>query len=155
MEPCKQWICDECGKLIEKPKDGWLEWLSEGPMEGYYGFRIVHHKSASPKKDGCYEYSKHRGRKDMHLKQFLVEEGIIRLLSFVDIGSPFSSDTEHVLMIEDLQEWTELYRRLYIPYYEEARLYWAQAIAMSFFESLSEVAAYLPETLKDMIERFK
>ena len=23
--PLKQWICDSCGEVIEKPEDGWLD----------------------------------------------------------------------------------------------------------------------------------
>ena len=29
LRPLEQFICDECGELIEKLEDGWLEWIDD------------------------------------------------------------------------------------------------------------------------------
>lgn len=29
LTPLKQWICDSCGGIIEKPKDGWWEYIHD------------------------------------------------------------------------------------------------------------------------------
>lgn len=52
MKPLEQFLCDECGQPIEKPEQGWLEWLVIDEQK--QGFRIVHHKSYSPRSSGCY-----------------------------------------------------------------------------------------------------
>lgn len=41
MEPLRQWICDVCGKVIEKPEDGYVVWGTneEGKIDK---IRILH-----------------------------------------------------------------------------------------------------------------
>ena len=29
LKPLKQFYCDSCNQIIEKPKDGWVEWLNK------------------------------------------------------------------------------------------------------------------------------
>ena len=46
-------------------------------------------------------------------------------------------------------------RRLTIPYYEEARLYWSRAEADGFFDGANEVWLYMPHNLEALIERYR
>lgn len=56
--------------------------------------------------------------------------------------------------LRDLREWVELYRRLHIPYYEEAREYWDRADERGYFDGANELWTYLPDNLKRLIEQF-
>ena len=156
MEPLKQWICDTCHGLIRCPEDGYVEWLhGEDPPYNVRGFRIVHHAPASPRKpDGdCYLYTKHAGRNDLDLKGFVGPLGLVRLLSFIDVG-PYHQREYGTHRVDDLRGWTEVFRRLHLPYYEEARLHWYKALEDGYFDGCNEVWLYMPETLKTLIERY-
>ncbi len=108
--PLKNYICDECGCTIEKPGDGWLEWIDDNktPLKG---FRIVHHSSASPRKNqggNCY-YPPNLDVSDDHLTHYMGTDGLAFLLSKFDQN------------LSDAKELVEIIRRLHIPHYEEAR----------------------------------
>lgn len=150
----RQWVCDECGELIRKPEEGYVEWLVDD-KHIRYGFRIVHHALASPRQlDGnCYRYTDERGRRDMDLEQFLGAGGIVKMLSFINMGS-LHDDFDAKPRIKSSGEWVKLFKRLQVPYYEEARLYWDKAEEDGFFDGANEIASYLPETLKELIERY-
>lgn len=47
LKALPQWVCDECGGVIEEPAHGYLEWLTDDNHKSY-GFRIVHHAPRSP-----------------------------------------------------------------------------------------------------------
>ncbi len=153
LEPLKQFVCDTCGGTIEKPEDGWVEWL------GYYDeqkeklinkdFRICHHQSR------CMKLANHRHVSDNHLNNMLNDNSmVIQLFSMLDPGPNVSPEHYKGPEVEDIRETIEFLRRLTLPYYEEARQYWSDAIADGYFSGSNEVAAYLPYTLKNIIERY-
>jgi len=50
---------------------------------------------------------------------------------------------------------TELFRRLHIPYYEEARIYFDEARSDGFFEGHNEFTIYSQPNLINIIEEYK
>ena len=51
LKPLEQFICDECGQVINSPKEGYVERESGTDANGKMfarGFRIVHAAYASP-----------------------------------------------------------------------------------------------------------
>lgn len=151
LEPGEQWICDVCGGVIEKSEDGYLQWKmnSDSKIEE---FAIVHHISASPRRTqgGCYLEEPVR---DFQLDGFLGVNGVLRLQSLID-PDPFHRGA-HYSRINNIQIWLETYRRLYIPYYEEARQYWEQALNDNYFNEMNELTIYYPENLKKIIEHYE
>jgi hypothetical protein len=152
LKPLEQWICDACGNVIENPNDGWLEWLEDENHKAY-GFRIVHHLSASPlkgsKSDGCYAYGREPGRSDNHLGHFLGVDGLAALLLFLDVGQMDPNDTgPHVRSAGEL---AELFRRLMMAHYEEARQYWESAVGDGQFDSGNELSPYTQLTLRSIV----
>lgn len=151
MKPLKQWICDTCGEIIEKPEDGYVQFHRNADLV-IDDFIIVHHLSASPfkqnNKQGCYRFSS-----DCDLASFLGDNGLVRLHALIDPG-PYHSP-EYREYVADIRKWSELYRRLHLPYYEEARLYWDRAMSDGFFGGANEVFIYLPDNLKAMIEYYE
>ncbi|MCK9524534.1 MAG: hypothetical protein M0R49_01210 [Limnochordia bacterium] len=123
--PLKQWICDSCGELIEKPQDGWLEYLNDRKTERVYGFRIVHYDAK------CY-YP--RSNKDVmvgdrHLEHMLESGGFGHMLHWLEL-SQIGKIKEHI----DISDYTEIMRRLYLLYWEEARQYWDRAFKDGFHD---------------------
>jgi hypothetical protein len=139
LRPLEQFICDECGGLIEKLEDGWLEWLSP-PNKPVHGFRIVHSAEKSPRsKSGwhCY-YPDGPGASDNHLNNFAGPDGLALLLSFLemDLGYP--------------KELADITRRIHVPHYEEARQYLEKALDDGFLSSRD----YSQADLKRVIEQY-
>lgn len=150
MEPLQQWICDVCGGIIEKPEDGYVVW-SRDIDKKLDRIRIVHkNKIVGDKRVGC-----DRDKSfplSMDLKSFLGPKGIVRLLSMVDPGPNFTNEYED--RIANKRLFLEFVRRLQIPYYEEARLYWNEAMADGFFDGANEIKTYDPEDLQSLVEEY-
>ena len=86
------------------------------------------------------------------LESFLGDEGKVHFLSMIDPGPDFREDyREH---IADKRLLLETFRRLQLPYYEEARLYWDKAKADGYFDGANEIWTYLPRTLKSLVEEY-
>lgn len=150
LKPLQQWYCDTCGEIIECPKDGYVQFKRNDNQE-IEDFIIVHHKSVSPRKNtqnGCYQY-----RSDDSLESFLGDHGKVELLSLLDPG-PYHMPNFR-LFVTDIRKWKDIFMRLQLPYYEEARRYWNRATSDGYFGDVNEIAIYTPEYLKRMIEYYK
>ena len=156
LEPLKQFICDSCGEVINSPEEGWIEWLEVYTDDGgrCSKFRICHQKGYSPYKSplGCYNYTDHPDRADMHLHHFLEEEAIIneRLSEVVDNPSARFLG----IRVVDVKEYAELLRRIKMPHFEEARLYFQKAKADHFFAPDDREYMFDKNKLKLLIEEY-
>ncbi len=155
MKPLQEWICDTCGEIIRSPEEGWVEWLRDD--DGRVGdFRICHGPAFSPLAKGqvgsayCQEYRLSPDVQDLSLDRFVGPRGLIEMLSYVDVGERLQENYSGP-RVRDFRNWTETCRRLFLPYYEEARLYWGEATAAGFCADANEIYTYLPETLKELI----
>ena len=112
-------------------------------------FRICHHSHA------CMKYANHPNVRDNHLPDFLGELGFIKLLSFMDMGKTMIPDVDYTgPRIDNFREYTDLLRRLFLPYYEEARYYWQNAENDGEFTETNEVTMYQEWKLKEIIEKY-
>ena len=159
LKSLKQFYCDTCGEIINSPKEGWIEWISnydeETRSNKTHSFRIVHHYTHSPiatdTNQGCYQHIGEIGRHDSHLHHFLNEDCIMaNVLKFLDIG-PYHDPDYKETNLPDIREYVELVRRLTIPHYEEARHYWAEAVEGGFFHGANEGRIYNVKNLKQLI----
>ena len=129
----KGWTCDQCGEIIEKARDGWVEWFRGiSPRKIGEGLRLVHHLSASPRKaygTGC-QYDGHDraywnqnlALNDLPLANMVGPNGLMRLLA---------------LLAQDClpkAEVLEMIKRLHVPGYESARLYMDEARSQGVYE---------------------
>lgn len=151
LRPLRQWICDTCGEIIQKPEDGYVQFHKD--ENGHYDdFIIVHHYPASPYKDqskeGCYRYNS-----DLDLEIYLGEQGLVQLLALIDPGQHKRKVLDKPY-VSNIRKWVELVRRLHVPYYEEARRYWKRAEQDGFFIDANEAWPYLPKHLKMLIEEY-
>ena len=76
-------------------------------------------------------------------------DGLIKLISWIDVGEVHNEDYEGP-SVENLREWTSLFRRLHVPFYEEARNY-TDELRDERACGTNEVTLYLPKTLKRII----
>jgi hypothetical protein len=153
LAPLRQWICDHCGEIIPSPEAGMIEWLA-GPDNKRSGFRIVHQSANSPQKaDGPCGYAQTPGKADLSLAVLVGEVGMPLLLSFLDVGS--SREGCSGPWVEDAREFVELTRRLTIPHYEQARTLWRLAKADGYFNDMSELEAYAPNTLEALVKKYE
>ena len=162
LAPLKQFICDTCGKVINSPEEGWIEWISKLDTEKHtseiHSFNIVHHYYSSPlakpNNEGCYQHGEKLGRSDNHLDQFINDNHkMANILRMLDIG-PYHDPDFKATDIKDLRQYVETVRRLTIPYYEEARLYWDKAKEDGYFDGSNEIWIYSVDNLKYLIEKY-
>lgn len=162
LEPLRQWICDDCHRIIGSPEQGWVEWLIESGSRKQKGFRIVHFRNYSPRRPRAYCHIYREQRKqggadelvdEVYLTHFVDRGSTPILLSFIDPG-PYVEKEYAGPKVAELREWTEFARRLTIPYYEQARLYLARAAREGFLSSSYEPEIYYPANLKRVIDRY-
>src|SRR5215212_9186328 len=160
LKPLKQWICDHCARVIKRPEDGWVEWLTDSENGRYRGFRIVHHRASSPlRPDGsCDVYPSHPDRPkvravldEKYLTSFTDGGAIAQLLSFLD-PEPHDRPAYAGPRVADIREWVHLTRRLTVPYYEEARFYLPRAAADGVLRGWLSAEICYPENLRKLIE---
>jgi hypothetical protein len=157
LRPLRQWVCDQCNRVIRKPEEGYIEWLL-GEDGCRRGFRIVHIPSSSPLRPSgrCDIHAAGRaGRSsavtvgEIYLTEFS-EHALPYLLSMIDPG-PLGERGEAFPCVSDLREWAELTRRLTVPYYEEARFYLARADRDGLFGTYLRREISYPEVLRRVI----
>lgn len=148
LKPLKQWICDFCEIIINSPEDGWVEWLhGKEIFNSCFGFKIVHnYGSSSLGKGGCFHYRDEKCSSDAPLIRFIGEKGYVYLLSFLDLD-PYVIPEYKGPCVKDIREFIEFMRRLTIPYYEEARLYFKKLHA-------DDISIYHQEELKKIIQAY-
>ena len=144
--PLKQWICDSCGEVIEKPKDGWFEWYSDTRTHLETGFRIVHSRESCMYDDRTLR-EQHRSPLDQQLPVVLGSSGLGYLLFMLEL----TEKKKVVRKIASVSEFVEMIRRLHLPYWEEARLYWKDA----YREGLHDACSFDEKTLITIIEEYE
>jgi hypothetical protein len=141
--PLKQWICDSCGGIIENPEDGWFEWYDSKDV--FSNFRIVHHDSSCMynemdlKKRGIM-VSSHS------LDRMIGSNGLAYWLLEIELEEKGKVESK----IRELTELVEILRRLHVPYWEEARLYWERAFKDGFHDGCD----YGENTLLSIIKEY-
>lgn len=157
MTPLVQFTCDKCRDVIYSPAEGYVEWeqfIREGnpTLLENSRFKIIHNSYSSPNED-CFFYSQNPNGKSSALNDFLNENQMPRLLSFLDVG-PHHAPQHLGAEIRDMREYVEFMRRLTIPYYEEARHYFQEAENDGYFDGANELWIYQSDTLKYLIEKY-
>ncbi len=146
LKPLEQWICDTCGQVIMTPADGYLE-IARDENRLISDMCIVHHSCKSPI-GNC--YSGYAG--SLPLTAVTGQDGLAYMLSLIDPGENFC---EYRPRISNMRKVVEIFRRLHLPYYEEARLYWAEAQYEDYWGGANEVWTYQPQHLAELCEYYR
>jgi hypothetical protein len=147
-KPLEEFVCDCCGQIIKNPSEGELQFIeveSSNDSEIYISkeFKIIHKNEFSPN-GNCQIFKNIMGVRDNPLEMCLnADFGMGMLLSLID-----SSENDTVLVDSS---YFELLRRLKIPYYDEAKQYWNEAMEDGFFNELNQLDTYSISKLKSLI----
>ncbi len=162
QETLTEWVCDTCGEMIrDAEKEGWLEWECDDTGRNYTNYRICHHALASPRYpddiDRCYVHTSAKksrlGNMGTNLSSFTGSIGLASLMVHLDLSGLNGRPNQR--LVKDISEWSEIFRRLHMPYYEEARQYWREAGQDGYFSNIGGIdQAYFPWVLKDIINRY-
>lgn len=137
--PFSSWKCDVCGEKIEAVDDGYVIWhdtVNDGPHD----FHVIHQSRCD---DGKHHSSG-------ALRDFLGADGLAKLTSMMSYG-PLKGDEPGKL--QHLAEFTDIFRRMQLPYYEEARQNFNLDSVRDDFSGATEVRPYMQDCLKDIAER--
>jgi hypothetical protein len=144
LKPLKQWYCDVCGDIIQKPGDGYVLWKRDEKFSDY-DFKIVHKKT-------CEDITKHPS---MSLEIFLGEDGVQYLLTFLSIGKIKKNiGQSSKWSVKDMDEFVDFFRRVQTPYYEEARTKFGVAQLLNDLFTENETGPYLEGQLKNIAEKY-
>lgn len=105
------WICDRCGENINKPEEGYIEWLRDIHDNNLKNFHLVHHRNECLYNEKV-ETGKGHSVPGHHLQHFLDEDGLMRFLRILDDDK-----------LVDPFEVIELIKRTHISGYEQARFH--------------------------------
>jgi len=145
LKPLEQWVCDVCGEVIEKPEDGYVVWNDDSEYR-YFDFTVIH-----------------QGRCDndklpnsLPVKDFLGEFGLTVLMSKLSLGPVINRnrETSGLGRVKDVDQFVDFFRRMQVPYYEEARRYFGDPDFLEDYHDVNEVALYQPHVLRRIVERF-
>lgn len=137
LKPLKEWICDKCGEIVSNDPDcGYVLAYYEPGTGKYRKFSIIHKNKCD---DGhkCGSWA---------LEDFSSRDGLSLLLELLHPGPIVHSEFCSIAP-ERMGAFVDLARRLFVPYYEEAR---------QFFNTTSDEGngfeEYTQEGLKRIIE---
>ncbi|WP_246946157.1 hypothetical protein [Bacillus pinisoli] len=108
LKPLEEWICDVCGDIIKSTND-WLEWETNNITDKDENFRLVHHTCKRTNDTNTL-------LKDLYIHRVLGNNGLAKLLNTLETLNP-----------NNVSDFTEIIRRLHLPYYEEARQFLEEA----------------------------
>ncbi|WP_157885542.1 hypothetical protein [Acetobacter ascendens] len=146
--PLTAWRCDKCGEAVNA-ENGWLEWESD-EGNGPRNFHIVHNKNE------CFFHTRSPSRRDHHLHYFLGTKGQQYLLKLLYPGTFFMSHfTRGDWDYPNIPDFAEIFRRLHVPYYEEARIYFETAYSEGEMDGANESTITSSDFCKDIFSKYR
>lgn len=148
-QPLSVWYCDRCGGEIDNPKDGIVT------------FDVVRDLALQAMLKGNFSLF-HSGKCDdgqklgsIHLESLLGDAGRSYLLTFLapEAFSSVSAGAPSMIAVASISNFVDLFRRVQVPYYEEARRRFFDADAYERHENFSDLGLYHPEEFKRMIQK--
>lgn len=145
LEPLKSWYCDVCGEVIETVTEGYVVWDSTKELKNK-NIRIIHQRKCDI--DSSTSSSA--------LADFVGVEGMVNLTSWLSLGIIKKKLGQgSFIQAEDMDEFVDFFRRVQLPYYEDARRRFSEHEILDWYSDSNEVGVYLPEQLIAMINRPK
>ncbi len=126
------WVCDRCHKQIVNKEDGVVAWESSN-LNDAKNLCLLHRK--------CNVETEYLS--DRNLKSFLGEDGLVNLLEF--ISDDIFIDKEEVL---------EMIKRLHVTGYEQARLYFDEALSEQVIDINGKERYYNKTTINTILEHY-
>lgn len=143
MKPLTTWTCDTCGEQVE-PKRGVVlaRWTPDEDRR-LTGFIIVH-KNIDGRHCDPGNASGYRWNVDLHT--LLGQDGMANLLAYLSAGPLKGGGGASNL--ESIDEFIDLFRRLQVPYYEQARHRFGDEDVTYAYGDANEYFPYMPDQLE-------
>lgn len=138
--PLRRWKCDQCGEFIREANDGLVTWCTDEDG-GAHSFRIVHRKTCDVASESPWSW---------RLDDCLGVNGLTRLLSMLSAGPLMVNDGQR--LINNMDEFVDVVRRVQIPYYEEARPNFCFPDQIEGSDDVNGIAPYLFDRLRQTAE---
>jgi len=139
------WNCDSCGQPIQEADHGWVEWIEFATGSPKHGtgrdLRLVHHVPHSPS-----------GASQINQKcEYAADEGLVHDVSLTSVQGPNGLMLLLTLLSDGVlpkEEVLEMIKRVRIPGYENARLYFSAAISAGVFEPNTKARYYFDHQIE-------
>tara|TARA_R100001377_G_scaffold29436_1_gene16002 strand:- start:355 stop:804 length:450 start_codon:yes stop_codon:yes gene_type:complete len=143
-KPLSTWYCDVCDKKITNLKKGYVVWDTNKENK-VSKFNIIHKKTCDKKKHIS----------SAELQDFYGIEGMSYLISKINNGLllRMNGKKDHC-QVSDFDEYMDFFRRMQVPFYEEARRYFENVPYASEHVDYVGFHSYLPETLEKIIREY-
>ena len=142
LKPLTQFFCDSCNELIDTPADGYIEFDKNEQLQ-YNNFKIVHNE------ERCFQGL----ISSFELSRLLGSEGIGILSSWVHVGPITDPVGREKSEYASVVEFAEFFKRLQLPYYEQARHYLKRAVESGYIDG-NATGSHYPEGLKNIVSKF-
>jgi hypothetical protein len=73
----------------------------------------------------------------------------------LDIGPILDPNGDQIQQLPERRSFVDTVRRLHIPYYEEARRYFSDALNEGWYSDQNEVSIFTPTTCESIIKRYE
>lgn len=152
LKPLHEYVCDHCKTLINEPSEGWVHWRRNKEHKTYE-IQIVHHINSSPagSMPGCYPPSMEF---DYPLSSMLGPHGVVHMLAMIDVGKIHQQESDGSSGVADHRNWRDVFMRLTVPHYEEARIYFDRARSQIVSDGSNEIITYSRDDLVAIIEEY-
>ena len=141
LKPLQEFVCDVCDRVIDSPQKGMLNANSKNSQ--IHDWQIVHHKT-------CDDMNRNWS---MHLDHLVGIDNVGEMINHIHPGPVTDPTGKAEVDFADNVKFAEVMRRLYVPYYEEARRYFDQAVSDGILDGNSS-GIVSPKILKNIIERY-
>ena len=142
LAPCRQFFCDTCGEVIESPSDGYVE-FEKDERHLQHNYNIVHNDSRCLKDlNSSYE-----------LERLLGRQGIGLLSSWIHVGPITDPIGRERSEYRSVIEFAEFFKRLQLPYYEQARHYLQRAASAGYIDG-NATGSHDPQRLESIATIF-
>lgn len=142
MKPLTTWTCDSCGEQV-MPERGTVIARYTKPDRWLTGFLIVHKnidgRDCDPGSRNGYYYN-------VDLDSLLGQRGMAHLLAHLSAG-PLKGGGG-AAQVADMDEFVDLFRRLQVPFYEQARHRFDDDDVANAYSDANEYFPYMPDELE-------
>lgn len=137
LRPLEEFVCDECGQIIEDVADGYVVWRTEDECD--CDFKIIHKVSCDDESHPSSD----------SLEEFVGSRGLIRLTGYFSPGPLILNSQGSIRsgLPKSMDEFTDFFRRLHVPYYEEARMKFSNPELQAEYYDCNELLPYFEDAL--------
>lgn len=140
--PLDSWACDGCGQQITNPLQGLLTWRQTEDFRGYDSQLV--HKNIEGR--SCDPGDRNGFTSSLEIEYVTGLEGQAWLLSLLSVGPLKRPDNRP--RVDDFDSFVDVFRRLQVPWYEEARPHFDDEETHHHLADANEVYPYVPEVLE-------